>query len=188
VGEPTATAHALINESSAFLQTGQADDALQRAKVAYDIAVALEEPYLLGAALRALGSAEQANGDDERGVAHVLEGIALRRRSRQVMMLTDDLAALAEMYERIGRIEDAVQVAAEVSARIGETLDGQYRKTYLCAVLSKIAFENDDVNGARFWKLRGRAAMETLLKTIDDEPTAVAYRALPYNRALLVAD
>jgi DNA-binding SARP family transcriptional activator len=162
-------------------------DAKADAEAALAVARELGSQPLTSAALGALGAAESALGEHAAAVAHLEEGVALRRPAGATPRLGDNLCALALAYVRTGDADAARRAADELLDlyEANPKLAPQPAEWLWSAAQVELLCERFEA--AQSLLRRAYSVMRARVSAIHDPDTRAAYEALPFNRAVTEA-
>jgi tetratricopeptide (TPR) repeat protein len=176
-----------VDRSYAHRLRGEPGEARSTAESALAIARELRSPPLISAALGTLGAAESALGAHADAIAHLEEGVALRRPAGQTPRLGDNLCALTLAHVRAGNAEAARHAAGELLDlyEANPKLAPQPSEWLWAAAQAELLHERFD--DAQRLVRRADSVMRARAAAIDDAATRTAYLALPFNRAVAEA-
>ncbi|MBV9440404.1 MAG: tetratricopeptide repeat protein, partial [Candidatus Eremiobacteraeota bacterium] len=165
--------------------------ALPEAKAAaeYALAVAgeIRSQPLLSAALGTLGCAESALGAHHDAIAHLEEGVALRREAGPTPRLGDNLCALTLAYLRSGDPEAAAAPAAELLALYEANPKLAPQPTEWLGAIAHAERRVGREHQANALLRRADSVMRARAAAIGDADARAAFLALPFNREVTEA-
>ncbi|HZW53730.1 MAG TPA: tetratricopeptide repeat protein, partial [Candidatus Elarobacter sp.] len=176
-----------VNRSYCRRLQGSFADAKADAAAALAVARELGSQPLTSAALGALGAAESALGEHAAAIAHLEEGVGLRRPAGMTPRLGDNLCALALAYVRSGDAPAARRTAGELLDlyEANPKLAPQPAEWLWSAAQVELLCERFDA--AESLLRRAGSVMRARAAAIPDADTRAAYVALPFNRAVTEA-
>jgi DNA-binding SARP family transcriptional activator len=176
-----------VNMSFINLHLGDASTAKNFAARALADAREIDFPVFEAAALANLGNAERVLGAHDEAIAHMTAGITIRRQVQEAGDFADDLSDLALAYVQAGRLDDARDVADELSAIASKSLDGAFWPQYILWVLSRVYLACGDRRRAADAAAKAVSALDEFAAKIGQPATRKAFLAIDINRDILAA-
>lgn len=171
--------------AEAYGWLGDAPRALEYGREALKIAEMSNARHHKTAALLAIGAATCVAGDTAGGLALMDRAVAMRREVATPLRLVEALGLYLDALLNAGENERAVAIAAELAPLYEARADTAWRPAFLLSSIARARAAAGDAAGAAAYFARARAQLEADIVRFDDEAVRVAYRALPYHRALL---
>lgn len=176
-----------IHLSDAVLAAGRPAEAVAEAKKGLELLSKQGAPRSLADALAALGAAECAAGATNEGLAHLYEGLSIRRSCRGKRALAHDCSVLLKALLDAGKLDEATAVAGELQPIFTAPLELR-NPGFTAVALARAAAGREDLGAAQQIYKRGRAAVSTIANKLTDPADRTAFSALPHNRELLEAN
>ncbi len=139
-------------------------------------------------ALVVVGWVQCMLGRSEEGLAHMREGIALRRESAAAWSLAADLCLFVEALLESGQHAAAAEAARELEDIYLREPVHQMAPAHICWTLARARRAAGDLSGYGDFVLRGRAELENGAAKFGDETVRAAFRNRPFCRELLAAE
>jgi ATP/maltotriose-dependent transcriptional regulator MalT len=174
-----------INLADVALRQGNLGEAMLEATSAYQMARERAEPRLVAEALSLLGAAETGQGAADAGLAHMREGLAIRRTLNSPRTLANELCSYAEALLLAGCTDEAIVIATELRDLTVADPEHQLSPGRICLVLARVAKAAGNlVEEERFRKL-GRRVVDSVLRRLSDPEDRAAFAALPAHQFLM---
>lgn len=159
-------------------------DAKLAATRAMQAAAMLTSAHLMAAALGVLGAAETELAETESAIAHLQEGVELRRSDEPSPRLGDNLSALATAHLRAGNTQAAHSVAAELIALYELSPHLAPQPTQWLGTAAQVYAATGNEQKTRELRRKAAGALKARAALIPDDATRDAFLNLPFNRAL----
>ncbi len=173
-----------LNSSLCSLYLGDPTAAAERAHVALCLARTLANRSLEAHALANLGAAERDRGQYAAGIAHMTEGIAIRRTLNEGADLLADLCDLGLAYLDTSDLTGAAAVletfAQAEQHDVDQMMFPQYFDWVKSTLLGALGRDEESQDALR----RAYAEYKRRLSTIPDKGARPMYRWLPFNDAI----
>ncbi|HEY0615667.1 MAG TPA: AAA family ATPase [Candidatus Elarobacter sp.] len=176
-----------VDRSYAHRLRGAFEEARGAAESALGIARDLRSQPLISAALGTLGAAESALGAHRDAIAHLEEGVALRRPAGETPRLGENLCALALAHARAGDAEAAARASGELLDLYDANPKLAPQPSEWLWVAAQVERLHERHHAARVLLDRAASVMRARAAAIDDPAARAAYLALPFNAAVVEA-
>ena len=173
-----------INLAELELARGRAANALKDAKAGVRMARACGVQSDVAEGLGVLGAVECAIDDPVAGLAHLREGLALRRTLKAPRWLGHELCVYVETLLALGELGEATAVAGELRELFDREPNAFSYPGRVCLALAAVESANGREGEASKLKERGRRSVEHAASRMEPDDRA-AFSALPHNRILL---
>lgn len=173
-----------VNRSYCLRLRGAFGQAKEAAEFALEVGKEVHSQPLISAALGTLGAAETELGAYAEAIAHLEEGVALRRPAGATPRLGDNLRALAFAQLRAGNLEPARRAAAELLELYEANPKLAPQPTEWLWTIAQVERRSERLAAAVDLLRHADSVMRARAAAIDDGETRAAYLALPFNRAL----
>jgi ATP/maltotriose-dependent transcriptional regulator MalT len=174
-----------INFAELHLVVGDVERALKEAREGVRIARSSGIRSDIAEGLGILGAAECAMGNVKAGLAHMREGLDLRRTLNMPRFFAHELCPYVEQLLAAGELESAAQAARELRELFEKNPDRQIAPGRICLALAGVAQASGEEWEARRFRERGRRMVEHVLSRFTDPADRAAFAALEHNRTLL---
>jgi DNA-binding SARP family transcriptional activator len=173
-----------VNASFVNAQLGNPAAAKSYAASALQITREIAYPVFEAAALANLGNAERALGEHETAIAHMEEGLAIRRSVQEPRDFVDDLADLTFAYLDAGRKDAAFATARELAVIGSASFEGAFWPQYAWWAAAQGLEAGGAESEAREARERARAELADFAGRIADERIRSAFLSVPVNRTI----
>jgi tetratricopeptide (TPR) repeat protein len=173
-----------VNASFVNVQLGNPAAAKSYAASALQITREIAYPVFEAAALANLGNAERALGEHETAIAHMEEGLAIRRSVQEPRDFVDDLADLTFAYLDAGRKDAAFATARELAVIGSASFEGAFWPQYAWWAAAQGLEAGGAESEAREARERARAELADFAGRIADERIRSAFLSVPVNRTI----
>lgn len=174
-----------LNLAELDLATGKPEQAVKEAREGVRLARKSGIRSDLAEGLVTLGAAEWSTGAAKNGLAHLEEGLALRRSLNSPRFLARELCTYVETMLAAGEREKAAEAGVELRELFDKNPERQIAPGRIALALAAVAESAGDEATARKVRLRGRKAVEFALSRMTDPEDRAAFSAIEHNRMLL---
>jgi predicted negative regulator of RcsB-dependent stress response len=182
---PGGTAIATLNRAEIRRLRNQLSEACELAAQGLKHALNMQDPRIQSTALCLLGSIECEMGRHDRGLAHLREGIALRRTTKADWSLAGDLCLLIDSLLIAGDVAAAREAADELQRIYDAEPKRQMSPAKICWTLALVRRACGDQAGFRSLVERGRSILEERRSAFKDPRIRDAFLSRRFCRELL---
>jgi len=172
---------ASLNLSALSLWSGDPAAAREWARKSLHAIGTLPLPGLRASILANLGAAERDLGEFEAAIAHMQEGLALRRGTGRPAEQLSDLADLAIAYLRAGKLRDAKQTADELLTIADGSLDAALWPHYIFWAAAQVYEAVKDSTRADELSRRAKTLLDDYLAALPDDRARASVLGMPFN-------
>lgn len=176
---------AQLNRAECYMRLGDTQAALTAASDAFESAERSGSTGFMLTARFILGVATLEAGDARAAIVHLEQALELRGKNDSPARSMEVQAAYLEALLDAGRDVQAHAVAAELAEVYAKQTALSWRPTQVLCALARAAQRAGNPKAAKGYAERGKARLAFDVRRIGDERAAEAFRALPFNRALL---
>lgn len=187
IGWSIGAATCTLNKAEIHRCRGEFAQARELAKDALEIAQGTDYTKVRCTALVFVGWLECKLGEIEAGLAHMREGIEVRRSSGAAWSLGADLCLFIDGLLLASRLDEAVKTATELEQIYESEPQIQQAPSHICWTLARVRFAQGNDAAYRAYVDRGRAALDERCARFKDEAIRTAFRNRPFCRELLAA-
>lgn len=185
---PGGIAIGMLNRAELQRCSGEYGEARESAIQALEYAERIQDPRIRSTALNVLGSIECALRDYESGLAHLRQGVELRRSTKADWSLAADLCRLIEALLAGAEIDAAREAAEELERTYRTEPQRQMNPEHICWTLARVRRACGDGAGFREFVKRGRTILAERCAALADPDIRHAFGNRPFCRELLAAD